>query len=222
VALSALFAVIAGGLAIGQNLPYTISSFRGITKPSRVASSINLASNVLTTASMAAAGTRAGMVLPIAFVLSNILSVSLAIKFGHSRFTKSDAVNASLAAVALVAYLLFGPYVALAAMAVVTTASCRSVIQKLRDYPGSEDALSWVMVAGAMLASLGAILAEGAVNPLVLFQPTVSLVNVLLVSVYAIGPERLLGKLRVIGAVLRPVDVPTEPLNSTADLVLGA
>lgn len=171
---------------------------------------------------MAAAGTRSGLVLPTAFVLTNIGTLALAIKYGHARFTKSDVVNASLAAASLIAYLLFGPYVALIAMAVVTTSSCRSVIAKLRDYPGTEDPLSWLMVAGATLASTGAIIAEGSATAGLLFLPAVNLVNFILVTIYAYGPARVVGKLRLLSTMLRPVATPAATLDAPSDLVLGA
>jgi len=218
---SAVLAALAGGLAIGQMLPYTISSLRGITKPSRVASSINLACNLVTTLSMAAAGTRSGLVLPTAFVLTNIGTLFLAIKYGHSRFTKSDVINASLAGASLIAYLLFGPYVALISMAVVTTSSCRSVVAKLRDFPGTEDPLSWLMVAGATMASAGAIIAEGSATVGLLILPAVNLVNFIIVTVYAYGPARVVVHLRLLSTMLRPIATPAT-LDAPSDLVLGA
>jgi len=222
VILSSVLAALAAVLAIGQMLPYALSCFRGITKPSRVASSINLTCNSVTTVAMAAAGTRSGMVLPIALVITNLMTLLLAIKYGHARFTKSDMVNASLAAAGLVAYLVFGPYVALIAMAVVLTSSTRSVISKLRAHPGTEDALSWLMVGAAMVFSAAAIVVEGSASVGVLFLPTVSVINILAVSVFAIGPHRIASKLGIMRDAVQQASRPAAPITNTSDLVLGA
>jgi len=157
------------------------------------------------------------------FVLTNIITLVLAIKYGHTQFTKSDVLSGAIAGVAIAAWLLLGARVALVAVALATTTSLAAVLAKLRRHPGSEDVLSWVMVVVAMTFSLGAILLEGNRDPAVLFQPTVMLVGVTAVSLAAIGPERVVGLLRgETKANLPQVSVPATPITSTKDLVLGA
>jgi len=169
-----LFAGLAGVMGIGQMVPYAVSSFRGVTKPSRAAALISVASNLVVLLSMAATGARAGLVMPIAFAFTGLLTLGLAMKYGHSGFTKLDIFSASLAAIALIAFLVVGPLVALVALAIAQSAGVSTVWTKLRRYPGSEDRLAWVMVFLSAVFTVLAIFAEGVVYPAAVFVPLVS------------------------------------------------
>jgi len=171
---------------------------------------------------MLATGARVGAVMPSAFVLTNIITLVLAIKYGHSQFTKSDLITASIAGAAIGAWLIFGARVALIAVAIATITSLLAVINKLRRFPGTEDLLSWGMVALATACSLAAILVSGGRDLAVLFQPTIALIGFGAVILTAAGPARFAGLLRVFRSAIPQVQVSASTLEPAADLVLSA
>ena len=203
-----MFAVLAGVMGIGQQLPYTLSSLRGITKPSRAAAAISVASNLVVLVSMAATGARAGLVMPIAFASTGLVTLMLAIKYGHSGFTKLDVFGGVVAAVALVAFWLVGPSVALVALAVAQSAGVSTIWAKLRRHPGSEDKLAWVMVFLSAVFTVLAIFAEGVVTPAVLFVPLVSTVSFGIVLANTFVPAK-------------PVVGGGEPVVASGDLAVA-
>jgi hypothetical protein len=158
---------------------------------------------------MMAAGARAGLVLPIAFVFTGAITFALAIKFGQMVITKSDILNASIAAVALGAWVVLGPRVALVAMALANLTACLTVVYKLRRLPGSEDPLSWTMVFFATVLSISAILAEGSPDVAVLLVPTIGLISFGSVAGLTLVQQRVIKSVRrgAFTSTLQPNDL---------------
>lgn len=169
-----LFAALAGVLGIVQILPYIRSILRGVTKPSRVANSIWLGSNIVTVASIYATGARAALVLPLAFTLTNLTSTLLSIKHGAKGFSHSDLINAVVAFAALAAWVAMGPRAAVLAMAIAQVTGCVAVVDKLRRQPGTEDRWAWALAGCASIFSVAAIIAEGHVDLAVVAIPVLS------------------------------------------------
>ncbi len=172
-----MLAGISGVLGIVQILPYIRSILRGVTRPSRMASSIWVASNLITVASIAATGARAALVLPLAFTLTNLSTALLSIRYGISGLTRRDVLNGTVALAALTAWVLLGPRAAVIAMVVAQAAACLSVLDKLWRHPGTEDVLAWLLAGFASAFSVAAVIVEGDVDLAVLAVPAVSMVG---------------------------------------------
>jgi len=216
-----MFAILAGVMGIGQMVPYALSSFRGITKPSRAAAVISVASNLVVLLSMAATGARAGLVMPIAFAFTGLLTLGLAVKYGHSGFTKLDRFSATVAGASLIAFWLVGPLVALVALAVAQSAGVSTVWSKLRRHPGSEDRVAWVMVFLSAVFTVLAILAEGVAYPAVLFVPAVSMVAFGAVLSLILVQHRMATVASANAGKLAPA-AATPALDGAGDLALAA
>lgn len=171
---AALLAALAGILGLVQILPYVRSILRGITRPSRIATSIWTASNAITVASVYATGARAALVLPLAFTIANLTVALLSIKYGVREFTKNDLVNGLLAFCGLIAWVVLGPRATVAAMAIAQITGAIAVLGKLRKHPGTEDRAAWAIAAIASALSIGAIVAEGNVDLAVIAVPALS------------------------------------------------
>jgi len=176
VSICTAFASTSGVLAVVQILPYIRASIRGETKPSRVASAISLASNLVIVASMVAAKAGAGLVLPLVFIVTGTITMVLAIKYGHTEITKNDIRNGAVALLALVAYLVFGSEVGLIAMPIAQAAASLTIFTKLRRNPGTEDRVSWTILFIAGVLSVGSVVTDGAFDLAVLFASVIRLV----------------------------------------------
>jgi len=181
---------LSGVLGIVQIIPYIVSILRGITKPSRVANGIWLASNVITVASMWATGARAAVALPIAFTLTNAISLTLSITHGAPGLSRTDMVNGLVAVAALAAWVVLGPRAAVISMAFAQITANLAVVSKARRLPRTEDRLAWALAGFAGLASIAAIIAEGRIDVAVLSVPMLSTLGCIVIVGLSTAQER--------------------------------
>jgi len=161
VGIGAALALVSGGLAVGQVLPFIKSTIKGRTKPSRIACAISLCCNVLMVVSLTTTGNSSGLVLPAVFTVTGLLSLVLAIKYGISGFTRTDIIAGLAAAVAITAWLVLGANAAVIGTNTAQVTALIATFNKLRKNPGTEDLLSWSIGGMAALCSLGAVVFAG-------------------------------------------------------------
>lgn len=159
--MGTVLAIVSGGLAIGQTLPYVRSMLHGYTKPSRIACAISLACNLLLILSLVTSGNTSGLVLPAVFAVSGTIVFVLSIKHGVSGVTATDIVAAAIAAIAITAWLVLGTNAAVIGTNTAQVTALIATFNKLRKNPGTEDIIAWVMGGGAALLSLIAVLISG-------------------------------------------------------------
>ena len=176
--LVTVLAVVAATLGIAQQVPYVISTLRGITKPSRVAAGISTVCNVVTVISMLATGASlVAVIMPMIFIGTNIVTLALAFKYGDAQFGKSELANALIALGAIAAWIVMGPQAAIIGVSVARVSSTTAIFRKLYRNPGTEDLLSWSLSEVGAVFSMAAILAAGVINFNVLAVPTISLLG---------------------------------------------
>lgn len=126
---------------------------------------------------MLAANIRIGIVLPIVFTGTNLITFALAFKWGDKKFEKSDMVNAAMAGLALVAWAVFGPEQALIAMFAAKVCVTVAVFRKMLRCPGTEDILSLVLSEAAAVLSVAGVTMAGLLTFPVLGGPIIGLIN---------------------------------------------
>jgi len=192
--ITAACSTIAGILAVAQIIPYIKSTLQGITQPSKVAVGISLMCNIVTVTSMYASGTMIGILLPIIFTFTNIITLTLAFRCGRSEFAKTDIINAAVAVAALGVWVAFGAEKALIAMFVAKISANMAIFTKLQRNPGTEDILSWVISEFAAVFSLTGIMLTGVLTLPVLGGPVISLLNCTMVTVLALVQRQKAGQ----------------------------
>jgi len=183
-------AIISGGLAFGQNLPYARAMLKGNTKPSRVACGIGVVCNLVTVISLVKSGELSGVVLPLIFLVSGLAIFALSIKYGICKVTRTDIVAASVAVLAVAAFIIFGTNAAVIGTNAAQTTALVATFNKLRSNPGTEDLTAWSMGGVAAFLSLTAILNNGADSFAALAVPVRCVLSCLLILGLAMAQRR--------------------------------
>jgi len=185
-----VLAIISGGLALGQNLPYVRAMLKGHTKPSRVACGISVVCNLLMVLSLLQSGEAGGIVLPAIFLVSGIGVFAMSIKYGISKITRTDIIAASVAALAVAAWLIFGTNAAVIGTNTAQVTALIATFNKLRSNPGTEDLTAWSMGGVAAFLSLAGILNAGADSFAALAVPVRCVLSCLLILGLALAQRR--------------------------------
>jgi hypothetical protein len=160
-ATTTVLAVISGALAVIQALPYLRSTIQGRTKPSRVACGIGVVCNICLVSSMLISGNTNGIVLPVVFLVTGLLTLALSIKYGIGGLTRMDIIAASVAAAAIAAWFILGTEGAVIGTNTAQATALIATFNKLRKNPGTEDLVSWSIGGVAALTSLIAVPVSG-------------------------------------------------------------
>jgi len=185
-----VLAIVSGGLAFGQNLPYVRAMLQGHTKPSRVACAIGVVCNLVMVISLLKSGNTGGVALPAIFLVSGVVVFALSIKYGISKITRTDIIAASVAALAIAAYLVFGANAAVIGTNTAQVTALIATFNKLRSNPGTEDLTSWSMGGVAAFLSLAAIVNSGADSFAALAVPVRCVLSCVLILGLAIVQRR--------------------------------
>lgn len=185
-----VLAIISGGLALGQNLPYARAMLKGNTKPSRVACGIGVVCNLVMVVSLLRSGDVGGLVLPAIFLVSGLGIFGLSLKYGICKITRTDVIAASVAALAVAAYVIFGTNAAVIGTNTAQVTALVATFNKLRSNPGTEDLTAWSMGGVAAFLSLGSIVSSGADSFAALAVPVRCVLSCLLILGLAYAQRR--------------------------------
>lgn len=148
----------AGMLSLAAFLPYNIAMIRGRTRPNRATWWIWTAVGLLMAASYRAAGATDTLWLAVSYVIGPGVTAVIALQFGEGGWTRFDRRCLAAAGAGVLLWLATSaPLVGLIIGIAVDFIGALPTIRKARQYPASEDRVSWMLLAMGATANFTVI-----------------------------------------------------------------
>ena len=150
--------IIAGIVSILASVPYTISIFKGITKPNRASWFIWTVVGILLFLSYKATGAHNTIWVPLVYAILPAFTAILSIKYGIGGFSRIDIFCLIGAMLGILIWLISGtPILALISFIVIDSFGTVPTIKKAYYHPEQENTFAWALMVLANILNVIAI-----------------------------------------------------------------
>jgi hypothetical protein len=169
-----IFGILAGVISALSIAVYVVSILKGKTKPNRASWIIWSVTNIILLASYFSVGARATIFLPITYVFSALITLSLSFRYGVLKWSKLDYFSLIIAGLSLIIWFITNnPLTALLMNLTMDAFAYLPTLKKSFIDPSSESSTSWFLI---FIGSVFNILAVEFFSFKILIYPIVMLV----------------------------------------------
>lgn len=148
--IAAVAGVLSVVLALYASIPYILSTIRGKTKPHQLTWIVFAILGTILTISQFMEGARASIMISVAFVISDLIIIALAFKYGVRNTSRYDKLLFSLCLAAIAAWVITQNNVlAILLVVLIDTLAVAMMILKIKAHPDSEAVFPWVVASAA-------------------------------------------------------------------------